>query len=202
MSPPESLLSWSNISKSYGRKALFKGLSGQLVSGQSLVVTGINGSGKSTFLKIAAGLLSPDTGDFRRPSLGSMGYCSPSLELYGDLTGGENLLFFAGVLGIEDFNCSDLLASVGLSRSENKPYASYSSGMKQRLKLAFALLRRPKLLILDEPTIALDSDGIKIVEDLIFRQTANGGSALIASNDPLEVVRWSDSRLDIGRKND
>jgi len=198
MSPQNAVLSWSNISKVYGRKVLFRELTGELTSGKKLVVTGSNGAGKSTFLKIAAGLLSPDAGHVVRPMNREIVYCAPSLELYGDLTGAENLLFFARIAGIDQFDPDIALGRVGLGRSASKLYSSYSSGMKQRLKLAFATLMPRSLLILDEPTLALDTDGVKVVDSLIQSHCDFGGCALIASNDQSEADRWADLRLSIG----
>jgi heme exporter protein A len=200
MTAPDALLSWSKISKSFGRRTLFTGLSGEMSPGQTVVVTGANGSGKSTFLKIIAGLLASDSGAVTRPWSRDIGYASPSIELYGDLTGSENLKFFAAIAGLKLYDDKDLMATVGLSRAGSKLYSSYSSGMKQRLKLAFATLHSPRVVILDEPTIALDSDGVRIVDELIAHHTANGGCALIASNNQDEAERWADSRIPIGKQ--
>jgi ABC-type multidrug transport system ATPase subunit len=194
----DSVLTWSNISKRFGRRTVLDGVSGTLPPGQIIVVAGANGSGKSTFLKIAAGLISADRGEVTRPAARHIGYCAPAMELYGELTGLENLQFFADVSGIDVRRCDELLALVGLTKSASKLYSSYSSGMKQRLKLAFALLHNPSLLILDEPTIALDSAGVGVVNAIIDRHRKSGGSALIASNDPDEVERWADKRLELG----
>jgi ABC-type multidrug transport system ATPase subunit len=200
MSSSDIVLSWSGVAKSYGRRALFSGLSGELCAGRRLVVTGANGSGKSTFLKITAGLLCADRGEVVRPKKGRVGYCAPSLELYGDLTGRENLTFFAGVQGAREPDIDAVLTTVGLSKASHKLYISYSSGMKQRLKLAFALLNKPSLLILDEPTLALDSFGVRMVDDLLESHRVSGGAALIASNDEAESLRWADQRLVIGEQ--
>jgi ABC-type multidrug transport system ATPase subunit len=199
MQPGTAAVQWTNLSKSFGRQVLFKRISGGLGEASTLVVTGPNGSGKSTLLRIIAGLASADSGQVERPDLASIGFCAPSLELYADLNGIENLQFFASILGIPSCRCVEVISEVGLSKSANKLYGSYSSGMKQRLKLAFAMLQQPSLLILDEPTIALDSDGISLVDRLIERHKAAGGSALIASNNIPEAERWGDSRLELAR---
>jgi heme exporter protein A len=199
MQSAPAALRWSNVSKSYGRQLLFRGISGQLTPGKATVVTGQNGSGKSTFLRIVSGLAPPDSGTIERSENSDVGYFSPSLELYGDLTGRENLDFFAAVSGVDRLRCVPLLSQVGLTRSANKLYGSYSSGMKQRLKLAFAALRSPTIMILDEPTLALDSDGVAVVDLIIRKLLSEGGSALIATNDPAEVDRWADATIELGR---
>ena len=200
MPPVNSLISWSNLAKGFGRRPLFSGISGELAAGRVLVVTGANGAGKSTFLKIILGLLAADVGECKRLPIEKVGYCAHSMELYGDLTGMENLEFFARVAGVDESECRRLLDEVGLGRAGSKLYSSYSSGMKQRLKLAFALLNSPDLLVLDEPTLALDSDGTAIVDSLIARQRSSGGSALIATNEETEATRWADDRLPIGKQ--
>ena len=191
------LLKWSSLTKSFGRQSLFKDLSGELIRQTTTVVTGPNGSGKSTFLRVICGLTAPDSGEVVRSQHHGIGYCSPSMELYGELTGLENLQFFARVSGIELGRCRELLGDVGLTKSTHKLYSAYSSGMKQRLKLAFSLLNSPSILILDEPTIALDSDGTQIVDRLISRHKAGGGSAIIATNVPTEAERWADTVISL-----
>lgn len=189
--PIRFMLSWENLSKSYGRRRLFFDLTGQLGAGELLAVTGRNGSGKSTFLKILAGLVRADTGGVSRPQgQCSIGYAAPDLSLYGELTGRENLEFFADVRGIGKAGIDTLLAQAGLDRAAWKPVSAYSSGMRQRLKVCCALLHSPAVLLLDEPTLALDSDGVAFVEQILVAHTKALGCAVVATNDPGEAERW------------
>lgn len=185
------MLEWHNLAKTFGRRCLFSGVSGALEPGQILVVTGPNGSGKTTFLKILSGLVRADQGNVERaggPT--SLGYAAPDLALYGELTGRENLEFFADVRGVNQDPIARLLERAGIARAGTKPVSAYSSGMRQRLKLCFALLARPDVLLLDEPTLALDSDGVAFVEQILAESRDALGGAVIATNDPAEAARW------------
>ena len=142
----------------YGRRALFSGVDADIAPGQCLVVTGANGAGKSTLLKIIAGLLRPESGTVE--FAGRRGCAAPDIQLYGELTGDENVAFFARLLGVSQEAASTLLTQVGLPPARGRDLVSaYSSGMRQRLKLAVSLIGDPPLLLWDEPTATLDTAG-------------------------------------------
>ncbi len=189
----------SKISKHYAGTLLFKDISFELRPGQVLAITGWNGSGKSTLLRIIAGLVRPSLGkvemfmegepipkESRRKFLGMV---APALALYDELTAIENMEFFCKVRGIayDRESCLNMMERVGLTENANKTCRNYSSGMKQRLKLVQALLHSPPLLLLDEPGCNLDSNGMKIVEDIILEHRQLG-MTLIASNEKREVA--------------
>jgi len=194
----EFCLKLNNVAKHYGRTLLFKKISFQLDKGEIIAVTGWNGSGKSTLLRIIAGLVRPSAGSVEMVENGSVtpsdqkrqfiGMVAPALSLYDELSARENLLFFAEVRGIScELKIIDkLLADVGLAGWENAYYGIYSSGMKQRLKIAQALLHNPPLLLLDEPFSNLDSRGLEIV-DFIIKNQLKRGMILIASNEQREI---------------
>ena len=184
------------LGMAYGRRVLFSNLSVEVMPGQCLVVTGANGAGKSTLLKIIAGLTRPETG--RVELAGQFGYAAPDVHLYGELTGRENLAFLARLRGVSA-DTDSLLRSVGLPPKRGGDLVSaYSSGMRQRLKLAASLLGGPPLLLWDEPTATLDAAGRARADDLISAHRAWGGLAVVATNDAAEADRWGDLRLTIG----
>ena len=188
------MIKWENLSKSYGRRRLFSELSGAVGDGSSLLVTGFNGSGKSTFLKILAGLVRADRGAVMRPrDRNAVGYAAPHMALYGELTGIENVQFAMGVRGLKSDSAVavSVLARMGLELSANKLVSAYSTGMVQRAKIACAIAHEPALLILDEPTIGLDRDGVNLVEELVAEHVAGrtGGGAIIATNEPEHFAR-------------
>ena len=185
------------VSMAYGRRLLFSGVEAKVAPGQTLVVSGANGSGKSTLLRIAAGLLCPDEG--RVEWDGPRGYAAPDVHLYGELTALENLAFFARLRRVPLGTTGERLAEVGLPRVRGGDLVStYSSGMRQRLKLAVSRLGEPPLLLWDEPTATLDAAGRAMVEAIWERHRASGGIAVIATNDAAEAERWGDLRLSIG----
>ncbi len=193
-----AVLELRGIGMAYGRRTLFSEITVDIASGQCLIVTGSNGSGKSTLLKIIARLLRPELGTVAFD--GDFGYAAPDVQLYGELTGNENLAFFACLRGVASVSSEALLTQVGLPRSRGRDLvAAYSSGMRQRLKLAVSLLGAPPLLLWDEPTATLDEAGRACAEAILVQHRAAGGLAVVATNDPNEAERWGDLRLAIGR---
>ena len=106
----------------YGRRALFSEVSAEVAPGQCLVVSGANGAGKSTLLKIIAGLLRPETGQVEFG--GPRGYAAPDVQLYGELTGAENLAFFARLRGVSGSDYGELLRQVGLPAARGRALVS------------------------------------------------------------------------------
>ena len=172
-------LSVSNLAKRFGPRKVFAGLEFELKTGQAMAIVGCNGSGKSTLLKTILGLIRPTKGKVEFSSdegrLDESGIrkatalVAPYLNLYDQLTAEENLKFFATVSGenVTGKSIDELLGLVGLQGRGSDLVGEYSSGMKQRLKYATALLTDPAFLFLDEPTANLDDAGKKIVLGII-----------------------------------
>ncbi|MCK4574118.1 MAG: ABC transporter ATP-binding protein [candidate division Zixibacteria bacterium] len=168
-----------NLAKRFGPRKVFSGINFEITTGQSLAVVGHNGSGKSTLLKVLLAQLRPTKGkvEFARDNgpmddaaiRDQVSFVAPYLTLYDHLTAEENLKFFATVAGdsITGKQVDSLLARVGLEGRGLDDVVGYSSGMKQRLKYAVAMLKKPAFLILDEPTSNLDQEGKEIVFNLI-----------------------------------
>lgn len=181
----------------YGRRLLFSKIDAEVAPGRCLVVSGANGAGKSTLLKIIAGLIRPEAGNVE--FAGARGYAAPDVQLYGELTGDENLAFFSRLRGLSNVANAELLKQVGLPAARGRDFVSaYSSGMRQRLKLAVSLLGDPPLLLWDEPTATLDSAGRSLADTLLSQSLAAGRIAVVATNDPAEAERWGDLSLTIG----
>jgi len=188
-----------NIGKRYGRLRVLRKVQAEVQSGQVLVIAGRNGSGKSTLLRIVAGLTRPTSGQVLFSQDGrtlageerrrQIGLVAVDVALYGELTAWENLSFFARVRGrrLSVAEGEPLLAAVGLAGRAEDLVQTYSSGMRQRLKYACALLHAPPFLLLDEPGSNLDEAGRAIVEGIITRQRAQG-LVVLATNEPREVA--------------
>lgn len=190
-----------NLGKHYGRRVLFRRLSFRLRGGRMLAVTGPNGSGKSTLLRILAGVLRPSRGAVRLRIDGRevpeeerplrTGLVAPYLQVYDGFTARENLAFLARARrlhGAAD-RIASLLDLVSLTPRADDLVATYSSGMKQRVKFAAALLAEPPLLLLDEPSSNLDAAGLGMVGRVVAQQQQAGRLLVLATNDPAEAER-------------
>ena len=189
----------SDLGKRYGRRVVFRGVDLSASSGRVLVVTGPNGSGKSTLLRCLAGLERPDRGEVVWQGQGGawgraehrtrMGFLSPELALYDELTGIENLRFFARMRGARPLpgEIDALLVRVGLGGRGEDRTGDYSSGMRQRLKWAFALMHTPDALLLDEPGVTLDAEGFELAGQLVAEAKQRGALVIIATNDTREM---------------
>ncbi len=196
-------LELQNIIKYFGRRLIFENLSHTFYSGKVYGISGPNGSGKSTLVKIISNLISPTKGkiihklnekvidDIHLHNY--LGFVSPYLFLYDEFTAEENLMHCSRIRGIKfDKEKSDMfLDQFKLYDRRNDLVRGYSSGMKQRLKYAFALLHNPSVLILDEPTSNLDNNGKEIVYDLI-REQVKDRLLIIASNEETDLSLCSD----------
>ena len=191
-------ITFSSIEKKYGGRSLYHNLSGRILPGQCTCLTGSNGSGKSTFLKIIAGLLRPSGGKITYLENGSelsrevvrekISSAAPDMQLYGNLTAGENLLFFASMSSIHlsAGEVLSILRQIGLSSAEEKPVHSFSTGMKQKLKLGLLLATKRTIWLLDEPSSNLDAAGRETVRKLIEAGKEKQYTILLATNDPME----------------
>jgi heme exporter protein A len=189
----------------YGSLLLFRRLSFTLRSGESLAVTGANGAGKSTLLRILAGVLAPKAGTVTLTVDGDpigdeehplrAGLVAPALGLYGALTARENVAFLAEArrLGDAAARIESVLGRVGIADRADDPVSTFSSGMRQRVKYAAALLADPPLLLLDEPAANLDAPGREMVSSVVDEQLAQGGMVVVATNRADEAERHARS---------
>lgn len=158
-----------NLSKSYGKLEALRGVSLRVDPGEMFGLIGPDGAGKSTIYKILATLLRPDSGkatvfgldtvkDYRELRT-KIGYMPERFSLYQDLTVSENLNFFADLFGVSIKDNYDLIAPIfgQLEKFPNRKAGALSGGMKQKLALSCALIHRPSLLLLDEPTTGVDA---------------------------------------------
>lgn len=172
-----NIIETRNLTKTYGDFTAVSNLNLHIQKGRVYGFLGPNGAGKSTTMKMFLGLTKPTKGDFvidgmRYPSdrvkiLKKIGSFIEAPAFYGNLTGEENLEIIRKILGLPKDSASDALELVGLTQYRKRLAKKYSLGMKQRLGLAGALIGRPPILILDEPTNGLDPVGIHEIRTLI-----------------------------------
>jgi heme exporter protein A len=199
-------LRFAQVRRRFGQLAVLGGVSGEVAAGEALLVTGRNGAGKSTLLRCLAGLLTPDSGtiEYRENGVAldiagrrrRIGLVAPDLAFYGELTASENLAFFSRLRGIGRERGEELLRR--LEVPPDRPAAALSSGMRQRLRWAWALLHRPRLLLLDEPFQNLDAAGLAVTCQLLDEHLAAAPAlAVIANPVPLEIGSLA-TTLDLG----
>lgn len=186
----------SHISKTFSTRKILKDVSFSVEQGSSLAVTGHNGSGKTTLIRILCALIRADQGnigfEFNGKVINDFKYSfslvGPYLQLYEELTAFENLIFCARLKNTYSGNDEiyKLIEQVGLKGRAHDYVKTYSSGMKQRLKYAFALQTKPDVLYLDEPTSNLDKHGIEYVYE-IMNQHKRDKILVFATNDEQDL---------------
>lgn len=207
------MIEYQHIHHRFGQREILKDVSIQLGRGQLLLLSGENGSGKSTLLRIMAGLLKPDAGEFiddatrepiyrsRKPILEQVMYLHQTPYLFeGSVK--TNLQFAQRKdTGDNQLQLAEALEWVGLSHLMEENAKTLSGGERQRIALARALLRKPRYLLLDEPTAHLDAESNAQIAQLLGELKSRTVSMLIASHDPGHLKQLVDveHRLDQGR---
>jgi heme exporter protein A len=194
---PHVRLRFDAIRRRFGPLPVLAGVSGEVDSGELLLVTGANGSGKSTLLRCLAGLLAPDSGSialevdgrvtkddaaFRRAKTG---YLAPDLAFYDELTVAENLRFFARLRGVPEAPSIELAGQLKLP--PDRLAGVLSSGMRQRLRWVWIEIAAPRLLLLDEPFQNLDAEGVRATGAILERRLREGALAVVATPNRLEL---------------
>ena len=187
------------LSLSLGGRAIVRNVDMTVPDGGVYGFLGPNGAGKSTIMRLIVGLLRPSAGTVslfgenlaQRPRalLGQVGILIESHGLYEHLTGRENLLLACRLRGIDRRDIGRVLDAVAMHRAADRAVKTYSLGMKQRTALARALLGRPRLVVLDEPTNGLDPEGIMAMRDLIRELPARFGATVLLSSHLLGEVQ-------------
>ena len=198
----EPAITVEDLRFSYGDLEALKGIGFEVARGEVLGFLGPNGAGKSTTIKILTGQLTPKSGRARvlgtdvttdDPELQSrIGVCFEEKNLYEAMTGAENLRFFARLFGIRDLDSDALLRRVGLADRGDDRVARYSKGMRQRLMMARALVNRPEVLFLDEPTDGLDPVSSQAIRQVIKEESDRGAAVLLTTHDMFEADELSD----------
>jgi ABC-type multidrug transport system ATPase subunit len=203
----------SNLGKRYNREWIFRHCSYTFTSGKNYAITGPNGSGKSTLLQVIAGATLHNEGTIEYTDGQSAGpggrttpneqhysnisIAAPYLELIEEMTAKEMLDFHSKFKPlIQSLSIEDMLQIVGLEKAVNKQLRYFSSGMKQRLKLAQAFFSNTPVLLLDEPTTNLDADGVSLYHSLISNYTKD--KLVIVSSNVKEEYGFCEEVIEIG----
>lgn len=190
----DALLEVENITKSYGRNRVLHKLCLSVEPGEVVVIRGINGSGKTTFLSIIASLVSCDYGmvkilgqDLRSNPhrvRSDLAFVAHQPFLYSQLTVKENLEFFGRLNSVDNLDSTILekAALIGLSNRLGSKIATLSHGYIKRVAIARALLHSPKILLFDEPESGLDQDSLRLFEKIIGDQLESGKSIVMTTH--------------------
>lgn len=188
-------LAFDGIRRGFGSLRVLRDVSGQVGPGEALLVQGANASGKSTLLRCLAGLLRPQHGTIRldegRGVLSAddrrlrVGWVAPDLAFYEALSAAENLVLFGRLRGLAPATALRHLETLGVPLERRS--GALSSGMRQRLRWAFALMHEPCLLLLDEPFQNLDAESEGAVRSLLASHLSAGGLAVVATPIDLDL---------------
>lgn len=202
----QKILECQNLCKSFGKKQILKDVSFEIDEKDILAFIGPNGSGKTTTIKLILGLQNIDSGsvkingydvekDFVK-SIEKVGAIVENPDTYMYLSGWQNLKLVANLYkGVTDDDLKTIVKTVGLENRIHDKVSKYSLGMRQRLGIARALINKPNLLVLDEPTNGLDPEGIKDLRILLKRLAKEGMGILISSHNLAELESFCNKVL-------
>jgi len=186
----QNMITIRNLSKEFKGQSVLKNITMEIPKNCVYGLLGANGAGKSTLLKTITGLLNPTSGEiyfeghkWTRADLADIGALIETPPIYENLTAWENMKVRALLLGIPDEKIQKVLKTVDLTDTGKKKAGAFSLGMKQRLGIAAAVFEQPDIILLDEPTNALDESGITMLENVIQDETSRGATIVMASHD-------------------
>lgn len=191
-----------NIVKTIKKRTILDNINLELESGNIYGFVGRNGCGKTMLFRALSGLMHIDSGritidgkvlhkDINVPP--SIGLIIENAGLYNEFSGFKNLKLLADInIKISDTEITKAISDVGLDPNDKRPVRKYSLGMKQRLIIAQAIMESPDIIMLDEPTNALDERGVKLIRDIILREKERGALVLIASHNKEDIEILAD----------
>ncbi|MDD3142256.1 MAG: ATP-binding cassette domain-containing protein [Lachnospiraceae bacterium] len=192
------LIETKNLTKTFLGREVIRGCNMSVEKGKIYGFLGANGAGKTTVFKLLSGLLTPTMGTVRilgmdmtlhRDSiLSEIGTLIETPIFYEHLSATENLKIHLAYMGKGDGDITSVLSKVGLNNTGTQPVSTFSLGMRQRLAIARAIIHKPRLLILDEPTNGLDPMGIREIRDLFIESVKTQGMTLLISSHILTEV--------------
>lgn len=201
----------TDLTKKLRRRVILDHINVAFDAGRIHGIVGHNGSGKTMLFRAVSGLMHPTSGTISyngkqlyedMETLPSLGIILENADLYPEYSAVKNLTHLAGIRDvIDDEIVRETICRVGLDPDDQRPYRKYSLGMKQRLKIAQAIMEKPEVLILDEPTNSLDPEGIELLYKLLVEERERGTLVLVASHQLAEISDMADRvyRMDAGK---
>ena len=191
------ILEVKDLNKKIKGKTILEDVNLSLTDGKVYGFVGPNGSGKTMLFRALSGLMDIDSGEVSLDGkilhkdfniLPDLGIVIENAGLYPELSGFDNLKLLSGIKKkIDDKQIRDVIEKVGLDPADKRPFRKYSLGMKQRIVLAQAIMEDPKILFLDEPTNALDEDGVDMIRKIVLDMKKTGVIILIASHNKEDI---------------
>lgn len=206
-----AIIEINELTKMYGEQKAVDQLTLTIEKGEVFGLLGPNGAGKSTTILMLLGLIEPTSGTIRVNGIDpvrnplevkrQVGYLPDNLGFYPQMTGLDNLLYIGSLNGLSQMKAKklayELLEQVGLSEAAHKKTGTYSRGMKQRLGIAEVLMKEPEIIILDEPTLGLDPEGVRDLLKLIRRLNEERKMTILLSSHQLHQVQQICDRVGI-----
>ena len=203
----KNILEIKNVSKKIGKKQILKDITLEVKQGEIFGFVGPNGAGKTTLIKTMLGLYKQDSGSITingfniktefEKAMENIGAIIENPEMYDYLSGKDNLKIYKMISNASDETLEEVVKTVKLENRINNKVKTYSLGMRQRLGLAQALISKPKLLILDEPTNGLDPIGIKELRDLLKKISKEKNISVFVSSHILSEIELMCDRIAI-----
>ncbi|MEC1621708.1 ABC transporter ATP-binding protein [Bacillus mojavensis] len=204
------MLQAENIKKAYGKKTIVKGISFSLKKGESFGLLGPNGAGKSTTISMISGLVPLDGGEITvggyvigketNKAKQKIGIVPQEIALYPTLTAQENLVFWGKMYGLTHGEAkkrsAEVLEYVGLTERAKEKIETFSGGMKRRINIGAALMHKPELLIMDEPTVGIDPQSRNHILETV-KQLNETGMTVIYTSHYMEEVEYLCDRIGI-----
>lgn len=191
-------LSIEHISKKYGGKKVLRDIDFELHSGECVGILGGNGSGKSTLFGILSGVVRPTSGrvmlegvnvlEKTRVRRANIGYLPQETPLIAEINARDNLILGYGRKGLRSAKVRETLDRLGVTEFLSVPVSKMSGGMKKRLSIALVAAGDPKIMLLDEPSAALDLSAKRFVAEYISEFVSKGGAVLVATHDVSEIA--------------
>ena len=199
---PENAIVTNNLTYQYGDLVAVDHIDIEVAEQEIFAFLGPNGAGKSTTVNMLTGQLKPmdgqamvlglDIADDPNKVQGMIGVCFEIMNLYEQLSAIDNLILFAKLFGVKDFDPEASIARVGLDGRGDDLVETYSKGMKQRVMVARALVNRPEILFLDEPTEGLDPQSSLAIRNIILEERERGATIFLTTHDMAEADKLSD----------